>query len=300
MGDATPSIADVSARHATDLVLSLVGVADARLVTDAGGAFLRLDVIPQTGVTQHAIRRNVISALRAALDVNVKPEMVNVVAELPHIDPPSRTRLVLLPGTNGSSNGKRGDGAAGGPPLRETDRQAASSPRGATRPTQGPRASDQMAAVSANGNLAYELALDDVRPMPQQMDTPEVALPYLESVELQRTAQRVNCRVIFAAGGERHAARAAGNAAPGVEVQLAARAAVDALRALGGSLTDLSLEGASLTHVGDRPHVIVAVQRWVGGTVLSLSGVAEVTESAERAAALATLRAATHDPEAER
>jgi hypothetical protein len=153
--------------------------------------------------------------------------------------------------------------------------------------------------ASTHGNLAYELARRATERPPPEIGQGSAALPSLESVELERTERRIRCRVVVVAEGRRYAAMAVANQGPGIELHVAARAAVDALRAVGGRLADLSLEAASMTQVNGLPHVIASVQRWTGRDSISLAGTAEVTDKPERAAALAILRAALHSPEAE-
>jgi hypothetical protein len=70
-------------RRAEALVRALTGVADARVDTDAQGHITVVHVVPASGMSTKAIVRNVQTALRAALDIQMDTRSIFVAETLP-------------------------------------------------------------------------------------------------------------------------------------------------------------------------------------------------------------------------
>lgn len=117
--------------------------------------------------------------------------------------------------------------------------------------------------------------------------------PRLEQVEFQREHPgQVRCRVTLALDDEVVTGEAEGLDAEGMSLEVAARAAVEAMRALAGpEAAPLVLDGVSRVDIAGRDHVVAAVQTRQGRMIKVLAGAAAVDDSAEYAAALAALQA---------
>lgn len=117
--------------------------------------------------------------------------------------------------------------------------------------------------------------------------------PRLEQVEFQREHPgHVRCRVTLALDDEVVTGEAEGIDAEGMSLEVAARAAVEAMRALAGpEAAPLVLDGVSRVDIAGRDHVVAAVQTRQGRMIKVLAGAAAVDDSAEYAAALAALQA---------
>ena len=112
----------------------------------------------------------------------------------------------------------------------------------------------------------------------------------IEAVELLRLAGRLRCRVSLTAGSSRYAAVADAAEDTVPEYQLAARVTCDTIRA--AQLSNAHFDGAVVTHVAGRTHVVVALSEWKAGNEhVSLTGSAVVTDRLEHAAAAAVLQA---------
>mgnify|MGYP000858704094 FL=1 len=117
--------------------------------------------------------------------------------------------------------------------------------------------------------------------------------PRLEQVEVQREHPgRVRCRVTLSLGDRVVTGEAEGIEVDGMSLEVAARAAVEAMTALAGpEAAPLVLDGVSRVDIAGRDHVVAAVQTRQGRMIKVLAGAAAVVESAEHAAALAALQA---------
>jgi len=117
--------------------------------------------------------------------------------------------------------------------------------------------------------------------------------PRLERVEIQREHPgQVRCRVTLSLEDRVVTGEAEGLEVDGMSLEVAARAAVEAMRALAGpEAAPLVLDGVSRVDIAGRDHVVAAVQTRQGRMIKVLAGAAAVEDSAEHAAALAALQA---------
>ncbi len=117
--------------------------------------------------------------------------------------------------------------------------------------------------------------------------------PRLERVEIEREHPgHVRCRVTLSLEDRVVTGEAEGLEADGMSLEVAARAAVEAMRALAGpEAAPLVLDGVSRVDIAGRDHVVAAVQTRQGRMIKVLAGAAAVEDSAEHAAALAALQA---------
>jgi hypothetical protein len=122
-------------------------------------------------------------------------------------------------------------------------------------------------------------------------DTPKRRL-YFEDVEVRRSRTRgVMCRVTLRKGEEEFVGETEGMENERQRIELASRAALNAIHAAEGDTRALGLEGVRMVEAFDRHFVFVGVTARFGRDSMLLTGSAEVKESPEQSAVLAVLDA---------
>jgi hypothetical protein len=115
---------------------------------------------------------------------------------------------------------------------------------------------------------------------------------YFEDVEVRGSrAKGVACKVTLRRGEEQFVGEAEGSESDRSRVEIAARAALEAIALCDGGQLKLSFEGAKVVEAFDRQLVLVGVRVRQARSTLFLTGSCEVRESLETASALATLNA---------
>ena len=115
---------------------------------------------------------------------------------------------------------------------------------------------------------------------------------YFEDVEVRRSRSKgVTCRVTLRKDEESFIGEAEGMENERLRIELAARAALAAIRQAEGDERALALEGCRLLDAFDREFVLVGVTARVGRETILMTGSAQVRESAETASVLAVLDA---------
>jgi hypothetical protein len=117
-------------------------------------------------------------------------------------------------------------------------------------------------------------------------------LLYFEDVEVRRSrAKGIACRVTLKKGEESFVGEAEGMENERSRIELAARAALQALAQAEPSDRALALDGVRLIEAFDREFVFVGITARLGRTSALLTGSCEIRESAETASVLAVLDA---------
>jgi hypothetical protein len=115
---------------------------------------------------------------------------------------------------------------------------------------------------------------------------------YFEDVEVRRSRSKgVTCRVTLRKGEESFIGEAEGMENERLRIELAARAALAAIRQAEGDERVLALEGCRLLDAFDREFVLVGITARVGRESVLMTGSAQVRESAETASVLSVLDA---------
>ena len=115
---------------------------------------------------------------------------------------------------------------------------------------------------------------------------------YFEDVEVRRSRTRgVACRVTLKKGDEVFVGESEGMENERQRIELASRAALTAITAAEGDARALALEGCKVVDAFERQFVLVGVSARMGRESVLLTGSAEVRESPEQSAVLATLDA---------
>ena len=115
---------------------------------------------------------------------------------------------------------------------------------------------------------------------------------YFEDVEVRRSRSKgIACRVTLRKGDQSFIGEAEGMENERLRIELAARAALAAIRQAEGEERVLSLEGCRMVDAFEREFVFVGVTTRQGRDSSLMTGSAEVRESAETASVLAVLDA---------
>jgi hypothetical protein len=128
--------------------------------------------------------------------------------------------------------------------------------------------------------------------LPLMLERISGRLLYFEDVEVRRSrAKGIACRVTLKKGDESFVGEAEGMENERSRIELAARAALQALAQAEPSDRALALDGVRLIEAFDREFVFVGVTARLGRTSALLTGSCEIRESAETASVLAVLDA---------
>jgi hypothetical protein len=115
---------------------------------------------------------------------------------------------------------------------------------------------------------------------------------YFEDVEVRRSRTKgIMCRVTLRKGEESYIGECEGLENERLRIELAARAALTAMKQAEGDERILALEGCRMVEAFDRQFVFVGITTRYGRETSMMTGSAEVRESAETASVLAVLDA---------
>jgi len=238
-------------QRAEELLATLPGVMSARIIASSTGAVDEIHMLTTTEVTPKQTVRNVESALIAHLGMRVSHKKISVATSDEGVRPPRTARDAMNP-------------AAAHTPVAATVAVPAVSPTTSSY-------SDRVTSIAAIGNRRRF---------------------YFEDVEVRRSRMKgVACRVTLRKGDESYVGEAEGMENERLRIELAARAALMAIRQADGDERALALEGCKVVEAFDREFVFVGVTTRLSRETVLTTGSAEVRESAETASVLAVLDA---------
>ncbi len=251
-------------RRAEELILTLPGVLSVRIVPNDTGAIDEVHVLTTDAVPPKNTVRNIESALIAQLGLRVNHRKISVATTL---DAPRVSDQPV-------------DRVTDRAPERNADRVSARQPEPASASAVPPMAS------RPSSRAAYAaLAASEGR-----------RVLIFEDVEVRRSRTKgVLCRVTLSREQSHFVGEAEGQESERSRVELAARAALQAISqaatASSGGERSVALEGAKLIDAFDREFIFVSVTARIGREMVVLTGSCEVRESAETSAVLAVLDA---------
>lgn len=250
-------------QRAEELLATLPGVISARIVASQNGAVDEIHILTTTDVTPKQTVRNVESALIAHLGMHVSHKKISVAT---------------------SDEGQRSQRMAG--PGRATPV--------ATPTIAAPTPAAAAPAVPAAPSVAPQTVVI-APPMMTPAESME-AVPrrriYFEDVEVRRSRSKgVLCRVTLRKADATFIGEAEGMENERLRIELAARAALAAIRQAEGEERVLALEGCRVIEAFDHAFVFVGVTTRHSRQVTLMTGSAEVRESPETASVLAVLDA---------
>ena len=148
------------------------------------------------------------------------------------------------------------------------------------------------AKAAADAAAAAKVVQPAAPTLPLKLERISGRLLYFEDVEVRRSrAKGIACRVTLKKGDESFVGEAEGMENERSRIELAARAALQALAQAEPSDRALALDGVRLIEAFDREFVFVGVTARLGRTSALLTGSCEIRESAETASVLAVLDA---------
>lgn len=253
-------------QRAEELLATLPGVISARIVAGVNGSVEEIHILTTTDVTPKQTVRNVESALIAHLGMRVSHKKISV-ATSDEAQRPGRSQQAY-------------------PTL-----QMASPPSAAASvagPTVQPPASGKPSGTTP------PLAVHSISPLATTAVPPNAHRRriYFEDVEVRRSRTKgVACRVTLRKGEQSFIGEAEGLENERLRIELAARAALSAIKLAEGEERVLGLEGCKVVEAFDREFVFVGVTTRVGRETSLMTGSAEVRESPETASVLAVLDA---------
>ncbi|HEX5074451.1 MAG TPA: hypothetical protein VFW03_14640, partial [Gemmatimonadaceae bacterium] len=150
------------------------------------------------------------------------------------------------------------------------------------------RERDAREARAAAEAAAPPVAQAPAPTLPLKLERISGRLLYFEDVEVRRSrAKGIACRVTLKKGDESFVGEAEGMENERSRIELAARAALQALAQAEPSDRALALDGVRLIEAFDREFVFVGVTARLGRSSALLTGSCEIRESAETASVLA-------------
>lgn len=245
-------------QRAEELLATLPGVISARIVASPNGAVDEIHILTTTDVTPKQTVRNVESALIAHLGMHVSHKKISVATS----DEGQRAQRTL-------SSGR------GTPTATPIVAAPVAVPAAAPAPVPPP------VVVAPSVATPAESAEAIVR-----------RRIYFEDVEVRRSRSKgVMCRVTLRKGESTFIGEAEGMENERLRIELAARAALAAIRQAEGDDRVLALEGCRVIEAFDHAFVFVGVTTRHSRQVTLMTGSAEVRESPETASVLAVLDA---------
>jgi hypothetical protein len=248
-------------QRAEELLATLPGVISARIVASPNGAVDEIHILTTTDVTPKQTVRNVESALIAHLGMHVSHKKISVATS-------EERQSRFAPGALGGGAKPLASPAPVPAPSVATER-----PVTIAQPVvQAPAATVAPAAVPEAAKIGRRI--------------------YFEDVEVRRSRSRgVTCRVTLRKGSESYLGEAEGIENERLRIELAARAALQAIRLAEGDDRILALEGCRVVEAFDHTFVFVGVTTKLGRESTLMTGSAEIRESPETASVLAILDA---------
>lgn len=254
--------------RAEELLSTLPGVIAARIIASDTGAVDEIHILTSADIPPKSTVRNVESALIAHLGMRVDHRKISVATTLESkkpatevVAPPPVEREVRIGAM--PSQPKAAPSVAPATPI-VTPRTTA------TSPTRDHTSSRSPVAELSRPSRAY----------------------YFEDIEVRRSRLKgLSCRVTLTKGDQSFVGEAEGMESERSRIELAARAALNAIKEEGTDGRPLDLAGAQMVEAFGRDFVFVGVTAQQGRSSALLTGTCEVKDSPETASVLAVLDA---------
>lgn len=256
-------------RRAEELLSTLPGVIAARIIASDTGAVDEIHILTSADVAPKQTVRNVESALIAHLGMRVDHRKISVATTqegkkgTTELTPPSRVEREVPQSTVPPVAPKVSPPSPAGPVI--TPRGTNALPTREVPPPPRPQVS-----VLASASRGY----------------------YFEDIEVRRSRLHgLSCRVTLTKGDQSFVGEAEGMESERSRIELAARAALKAIKEEGVDGRPLDLTGALTIEAFGREFVFVGVSAQQGRSSQLLTGTCEVKDSPETASVLAVLDA---------
>ena len=255
-------------RRAEELLSTLPGVIAARIIANDTGTVDEIHILTSSDIQPKATVRNVESALIAHLGMRVDHRKISVATT----NESKRSEHDVVPP----------------PPLEREVRMGAIASQPKAAPFMAP-ATPTVTQRSAAAAPAREHATP--RSQIAELSRPHRAY-YFEDIEVRRSRLKgLSCRVTLTKGDQSFVGEAEGMESERSRIELAARAALNAIKEEGSDGRPLDLAGALMVEAFGRDFVFVGVTAQQGRSSALLTGTCEVKDSPETASVLAVLDA---------
>ncbi len=258
-------------RRAEELLSTLPGVIAARIIASDTGAVDEIHILTSADIAPKQTVRNVESALIAHLGMRVDHRKISVATTQeskkpsPEVAAPPKIEREVHPTTSIAPQAVAPKTAQAMTPSVTTTRSSAALPNRETAIPARPQV-----AVLSQPSRAY----------------------YFEDIEVRRSRLHgLSCRVTLTKGDESFVGEAEGMESERSRIELAARAALKAIKEEGVDGRPLDLTGALMIEAFGREFVFVGVTAQQGRSSALLTGTCEVKDSPETASVLAVLDA---------
>jgi hypothetical protein len=308
----TPAVSTMTTQRIDRLLRSLVGVSDVRLLWRAR-KLRAVHILRASGTQPHQLIRNIVSGLHAGFGIAVLPtqvhihddtlvfEALEVAADvLTEPDPPATNGDA--PARDASSNGHtHGNGGAktaqangdtlstplSSTPSNGSAHEPARAPRAPSRPQPAREPRNEETMVVRPSAAPAEIVAAAAGLLAQRRQPPETLGLTLERIDVERRGGTLRCRTVLALGDRMYSAIAEVPDSPSAEAELAARVAVDALRA--GGLTTAMLDGVGFITIARTNYCVVTVRE--PGSTTPRASAAPLIDSMAASATAAVLTA---------
>jgi hypothetical protein len=249
-------------RRAEELLSTLPGVIAARIIASDTGTVDEIHILTSADVAPKQTVRNVESALIAHLGMRVDHRKISVAT---------------------TQEGKR-------PPAAETP--ATPVVERELRPVAGSKAAPAPAPSAAAPRPATPPRDIPTVPRPLSVISQPSRVYFFEDIEVRRSRiHGLSCRVTLTKGEQSFVGEAEGMESERSRIELAAKAALKAIKEEGVDGRPLDLTGALMIEAFGREFVFVGVTAQQGRSSALLTGTCEVKDSPETASVLAVLDA---------
>ena len=281
------------AARAERLVRSLVGITDVRLAWTARGTLHAVHLVRHPDTQQHQLVRNVVSGLKAAFGIELPGSAIHMHEDASTLPAPAPLEIPIAQPEPVAA-------------VIEAPKIAAHAPvkvvaaAGATRPS----ATATLPAVVAERlppadvvrrheharHIAMMTEPIVARPVETRLRVPREPVE-LDHIDVERHGKMLRCRIVLSVGEQKYPAMAEAADGPSAEAELAARVALDALRAAGA--VGASFHGIGTITIANCNYLVATVRDAADG--VARAGAVPLLDSMAWSAALAVLRAAGTD-----
>ncbi len=257
-------------RRAEELLSTLPGVIAARIIASDTGAVDEIHILTSAEIAPKQTVRNVESALIAHLGMRVDHRKISVAT---------------------TQESKKPSPEVAAP--QKVEREVHPTPSVASQPAAPKVAQVVTTSVTTTRSSAALPSREAAPPRPQVavLSQPSRAY-YFEDIEVRRSRLHgLSCRVTLTKGDQSFLGEAEGMESERSRIELAARAALKAIKEEGVDGRPLDLTGALMIEAFGREFVFVGVTAQQGRSSALLTGTCEVKDSPETASVLAVLDA---------
>jgi hypothetical protein len=307
----TPAVSTKTTQRIDRLLRSLVGVADVRMLWRAH-ALRAVHILRADRTQPHQLIRNIVSGLQAGFAIQVLPTQVHIHDDVLVFEALDIATSVLTEPDPEEPHPEPTNGthANGGNTARAASKSSAAKPPangGTARARSGavsrpePRKAERAPAAAQSRRDPGDDGTVVVRPSSASADTVAAAAALLRSreqaaagaglrlerIDVDRRGGTLRCRTVLSLGDRVYSAIAEVPDGPSAEAELAARVAVDALRA--GGLTSALLDGVGFITIAKTNYCVATVRE--SGSSTPRASAAPMIDSMAAAATAAVLTA---------